>query len=302
MVTSDRPKGVIVGDTPPAATGAAPPATTEHRSYVDWAAVLAGALLAAAIALILLIFGSAIGLNMAAPGADVSPFWFAIAAGLWLLWVLISSFMAGSYLAGRLRRSIPDATEDEVETRDGSHGLLVWALGTLLGVFIIGSGIGGALRTATEVAASGVGEAVSELAGEERMTFLTDQLFRGDPQQAPTGDPEARQEVGRILTAAAAEGELAAEDRSYIAGIVAAQTGLDEAQAEARVNQIAADLEATQQEIADAADAARRNTAIAGYLTAAALLVSAAAAFWAAKMGGQHRDQNMPFPEFPRRR
>src|SRR6185437_7729884 len=99
------------------------------RDYVDWPAIIAGVVLASAIGLVMLTFGSAIGLSFANfhGGTNVSPIWIGIAAASWLLWVEISSMMAGGYLTGRLRRRIGDATEHESDIRDGSHGLLVWA-------------------------------------------------------------------------------------------------------------------------------------------------------------------------------
>ena len=126
----------------PAATGA-----EEHHSYVDWPAVIAGIVLASAISLVLLAFGSAIGLSFADFNAseDVNPVWIAIAAASWLLWVQISSFMAGGYLTGRLRRRFNDATEDESDIRDGAHGLLVWAGALVVGAIIAVGGIGAAV-------------------------------------------------------------------------------------------------------------------------------------------------------------
>ena len=72
--------------------------------YVDWGAIAAGVFVAVAISSVFLTFGSAIGLSMtsfrsgaAAPVAGV-----AIAAGLWFLWVQLSSFIGGAYLTGRI--------------------------------------------------------------------------------------------------------------------------------------------------------------------------------------------------------
>jgi hypothetical protein len=45
----------------------------------------------------------------------------------------------------------------------------------------------------------------------------------------------------------------------------------------------------------------RRTGVLAAFLTAASLLVSAAAAFWAAQMGGNHRDKGTEFPDVFRR-
>ena len=76
----------------------APTSEAETGSYVDWPAIIAGIVIAAGISLVLLTFGSAIGLSMVNfnAGPDVPAVWIAIAAGSWLLWVQISSFMAGA--------------------------------------------------------------------------------------------------------------------------------------------------------------------------------------------------------------
>ncbi len=98
--------------------------------YVDWGAIIAGAFVAAAISLVFLAFGSAVGLSLTSlqASASVSAAGIVIAAALWLLWVQVSSFIGGHYIAGRLRRRIGDALPHEVEVRDGSHGLIVWEL------------------------------------------------------------------------------------------------------------------------------------------------------------------------------
>ena len=53
-------------------------------------------------------------------------------SGLYLLLVAFVTYGLGAYVAGRLRARLSAATADEVEFRDGVHGLLVWALATLL--------------------------------------------------------------------------------------------------------------------------------------------------------------------------
>ena len=99
--------------------------TSEDHSYVDWPAIIAGTVVASAISLVLLSFGSALGLSMtsAYEGSGISAAGFAIAAALWLVWVEVSGFFAGGYLTGRMRRRNYDATEEESDIRDGSHGL-----------------------------------------------------------------------------------------------------------------------------------------------------------------------------------
>lgn len=169
------------------------------HSYVDWPAIIAGVVLASAISIVLLTFGSAIGLSFTNFTArpDVSPIWVGIAAASWLLWVEVSSFMAGGYLTGRLRRRIGDATEHEVDVRDGAHGLLVWAgamvVGAVLAVMGVGAAanaVGSAAATVT-TAASNVAGGAAEAAGEalDPNAYFIDTLFRRAP--ATAGEPAA---------------------------------------------------------------------------------------------------------------
>ncbi len=113
------------------------PLRRRHTSYVEWGPVLAGATLACAISIVLLQFGSAIGLAVSAPlrGEGLARPGLAFATGLWILWVQITASIGGGYLAGRLRRSFDGIADHESEVRDGAHGLLSWAAATVA-VFI----------------------------------------------------------------------------------------------------------------------------------------------------------------------
>src|SRR5687767_10984127 len=111
---------------------------TSH--YVDWGAIFAGVFVAIAISSVFLAFGSAIGLSLTSfhrpESAPVTG--LLIAAGLWLLWIQISSFMGGAYVTGRMRRRIGDAKPHEVTMRDGAHGLIMWAMNIVIGTVLAG--------------------------------------------------------------------------------------------------------------------------------------------------------------------
>jgi hypothetical protein len=298
MATSDAPL-ISVGST-----------QADETSYVDWPAIIAGTVFATAISFVLLTFGSALGLSFAAPyeGSGMSLFWFAIVAALWLLWVQISSFIAGGYLTGRLRRRKYDATEDESDIRDGSHGLIVWALGTLLGAFIAYSGVSGAASTAAQSAstiaagaASGAGAAAE---GENPLSgvydLLVDRFLRsGDPAAQPVS-AEARDEIGRVLATAVADSALNGADRQYLTTTIAARAGLDAAQAQQRVDALLADAQAAEAGARQAAETARKVAMIAAFITAASFLVSAVGAYYGATLGGNHRDNKTVFADWRR--
>lgn len=293
----------------------------EHHSYVDWPAIIAGIVLASAISLVLLTFGSAVGLSL----ADFrnfdggSPIIIGIVAAIWLLAVQILSFMSGGYVTGRMRRRFHDATEHESDVRDGIHGLLVWGGALVIGAIIAMNGlsaavstIGNAVGTATTAAATAADEA-----GVDPNAYFADALFRpaapagGDaaaPAAAPAapaggtpaGGADTRAEASRIL-ATGVTGPVSDTDRAHLATLVSQNTGMPAADAQARVDQVLGQMDQARQTALEAADTARRTGVIAAFLTAASFLASAIGAYWAASMGGRHRDEGTVLSNFFRR-
>lgn len=282
-------------------------ATREGASYVDWSAIIAGIVFASAISLLFISFGAALGLNFVgfharegAPGILIG-----IAAASWLLWVQVSSLMAGGYLTGRLRRRHFDASEDESDLRDGAHGLIVWAGATVLGAIIALGGVGaaataaGAAASTATIAASNVAEGTADTADPN--AYFADMLFRSE--QPVTGDIEAgRAEAGRIFARAAlGDGTVPDADRTYLAALVAANTGLSPEESAVRVDQVTVAIADARQQALEAARVARNTAIIAAFLLAATTLISAIGAYWAAQKGGNHRDENTAFPAVFRR-
>ena len=74
-------------------------------SFVEWGAVFAGAVLAAALSFVLLSFGTAIGLSATSPwpNSGLSAKVIASLAVFWTMAQQIGSVMAGAYVAGRMR-------------------------------------------------------------------------------------------------------------------------------------------------------------------------------------------------------
>jgi hypothetical protein len=284
------------------------PDVEEKASYVDWPAIIGGIVLASAISLVLLTFGSALGLSFIDFRAadDVMPIWVAIAAASWLLWVQVSSFMAGAYLTGRLRKRHLDATEHESDVRDGAHGLLVWAGALVVGAVIATGGVT-ALVSAAGSAVSTLTTATSNVADDvaDPNAYFVDTLFRPVPDAvvttAATDTSAQRAEAGRIVAQGAMTGSVSDADKAYLGQLVSQTTGMPVDQANARVTEVMTAIDDAKAEAARVADNARRSGVLAAFLTAAALLVSAAGAFWAAQQGGNHRDKGTAFPEVFRR-
>ena len=98
---------------------------------------------------------------------------------------------------------------------------------------------------------------------------------------------ETRAEISRILARSTAAGEMSAPDRTYLTQLVAQRAGISQQEAEKRV----ADAITAAR---DAADKARRGAVLTGFVTAASLIISLAAAWWAGIKGGNHRDNAIP--------
>jgi hypothetical protein len=250
-------------------------------SFLQWTPVFAGALVASAVSLVLIAFGTAIGLGIVSSSPtwrDTSPV-LTMVSGLFLLLAALVSFGLGGYVAGRLReRWDPSARSDVVEFRDGTHGVVAWALAVVITGLVAAVSVASlASRTAPAATSS------ATTAGEPLIAFELDRLFRGD-RRAVEGDiTYARAEAGRILLAATGRRGITADDRMYLARLVAARTGIAQPDAERRVEDaITAATTAVQK--------ARRSAVILGFATAASLLAGAAAAWYAASTGGRHRD------------
>lgn len=280
-----------------------------HGSYVDWPAILAGAALATALSIVLLSFGSAIGLTMTDPdpGEGASMRWMVIVGGLWFIWTGVSSFAAGGYLTGRLRRPFGDAHPDEVDARDGAHGVVMWAVGAIVGAMLAVSGVTGAIGTVAGAAGSAVGNTVGAAASTaieavdsrtvDRLDAMSDSLIRSDGN---VPDEETREAVASILANGVMDGDVPETDRAYLASLVAASTELSREDARARVDEtVSGALEARAAAI-EAAEQTRIAGIIAAFVLGATLIVSAGAAYFAAGAGGSHRDRNLGFRSFGR--
>src|SRR6202023_2740477 len=120
---------------PRAQTGGEPLGRNEaHSSGVSWAAVIAGASVAAALSLALLALGTGIGFSAVSPWANVGASASRIGrtAIIWLILMQLIASSAGGYLAGRLRTKWVNVHTHEVYFRDTAHGFLAWAVGLVI--------------------------------------------------------------------------------------------------------------------------------------------------------------------------
>jgi hypothetical protein len=260
----------------------------ESGTPVSWGAIAGGAVAAAALTLVLVAFGAGLGLSSISPwsGSGVSASTFQIGTGIYLVIVSVMSSAVGGYLAGRLRTKWVGVHSNEVFFRDTAHGLLMWAFATLISATALAS-------TTAYLANGAMGVAASQTLGRTNPSEIyVDKLLRPTSPQAPTSETApanasgsaARGELSRLWTADFNDSAaLGSADRAYVAQVVAAQTGLSQADAEKRVDAVVAEAKT-------AADTTRRNAAHLSFWLTAALLFGAFAASLAAAEGGALRD------------
>jgi hypothetical protein len=275
----------------------------DAQSAVSWGAIAAGAVGAAALALLLIAFGAGLGLSAVSPWSDsgVSASTFKTGTGIYLVIVAVMSSAVGGYLAARLRTKWVGAHAHEVFFRDTAHGFIAWAFATLLSATALSS-VTGYLANG---AAAGVGGAASQATRSVNPADIyVDKLFRpdtaGQPASAPASSPAAgnpipaapsgansnqsRAEVLRLWTAGfQGNQDLNTADKTYVAQVVAARTGMSQADAEKRVNDVIVEAKT-------AADTARKGAAKLSFWLTAAMLFGAFAASLAAVEGGSLRD------------
>ena len=284
---------------PPRATVTVRQADTSTRSAASWPAIFAGALVAVAVSVVLFALGSGLGFAAVSPwhNEGVSATTFAVTTAIWFIVVQWLSSAVGGYLAGRLRTRWIGTHAHEVFFRDTAHGFVTWALATVivaaLVVAAVTSTVGGGVRAASTVAA-GAAQADTG-SGTPVYAYGMDKLFRPtDPAtaSAPSGvDP--RTEVAHVVAQAlTTDGTVAEADRTYLASLVAARTGVSADEAQRRVNDFITTATQAQDQVKAAADSARKVAAKTAIFAALAMAIGAFIACLTAVIGGRLRDEH----------
>jgi hypothetical protein len=212
--------------------------------------------------------------------SGVSAGTFQIGTGLYLIVVAMLASTIGGYIAGRLRTRWLDVHAHEVFFRDTAHGFLAWGFATVVSAAF--------LTAAASNIAGGVSSGATAASGGP-MDYYVDALLRPNPTASPsTTDLAAiRLEIAHILTAGLREDQVPAPDRTYVAQVVAARTGLSQGDADKRVSDVI-------NQAKTALDNARRAAAKLSLWLTASLLIGAFTASLAATEGGYVRDNWNP--------
>jgi hypothetical protein len=265
------------------------PPLIQSKAAISWAAIIAGAFAATGVTLVLLALGSGLGFASMSPwpNAGVSGKTFAVAAVIWLVITQWISAGVGGYIAGRLRTRWIGTHTHEVFFRDTAHGLITWAVATVL-VAVVASWAGAAGNAAADAASSAAAGAAAPVT-----LYEFDRLLRpSQPGTASRSAADPKPEVLHIVANAAATDGVSDADRAYLAQLVAAHADIPQKDAERRVDSFVSTVMDAESKAKAAADAARRAAAQASIYLALSLLVGAFVASVAAALGGWLRDEH----------
>jgi hypothetical protein len=277
--------------------GVAEPVMPHGRSGASWGAILAGAFVAVGVSLILLSLGAGLEFASVSPWADrgISKTTFNVTTAIWLIVSQWISACSGGYITGRLRTRWTGTHVHEVFFRDTAHGLVTWALSTVVVAGIaatsITSAIGGGARAAAQGAGGGASGMLATV-NSPAAGYNVDKLFRSsDDASASAADSHA--EAGHILANAISNGSLADADRTYLASLIAQKSGASPEAAKKRVDEFVTSMNDAKNKAMEAADAARKVAAEIAIYTALSMLIGAFIASVSAALGGRVRDEHI---------
>jgi hypothetical protein len=169
------------------------------------------------------------------------------------------------------------------------------------GVLSGGASIAGSVASGATQAAAAAAPAITDVARDSNTGYFVDSLFRSTASPASTtpASPDgsardAQAEAAKIFAHSIASGSLSPADKQYLGQVVAARTGLAQAEAEQRVDaaytSMNQSIEAAKAKAKEAADQTRKVTAGLSLWMFISLLCGAFFGSLAATFGGRRRD------------
>ena len=253
---------------------------------ISWGAIFAGALVALVVGFVLNLLGLGIGLQTFDPASEPDSLGgFGTGQGIWIVISSLASLFAGGWVAGRLA-GMPRKTDGVL------HGIVVWAVTTVLTLYLLSSGVGRVVSGVTGLIGSGlnavgagvaaVAPSAADLAQEQLGVDLSNVDLQAVQAEArdllrQTGDPalqpeNIQSEAEAIADNASdnvtdadveaainqaygrAEGVVREVDRSDLVNVLAARTGMSQAEARQTVESWEAQFAQTRQTVSREVD------------------------------------------------
>lgn len=249
------------------------PATTSVAgiSAVSWSAILAGAAVASAVSLLLLVLAA--GLDLASFSLATLRRGSAALTVMAAITLIVTQWIAsglGGYITGRLRTRWTGTHTHEVFFRDTAHGFITWAVATLFMAVGLGSAVsslsGANLRGGATLAAAPV---ASPAPATPRAAVLVVQSPRAE---APTA-PDTEDGLQLVLPPQ--------QPQPYVTQLVLAQDPFAQGPAERPQSPSAGAMREPE----------RKDAALGSLFTALSMLIGAFIAGVTAAVGGRLRDE-----------
>lgn len=285
------------------------PYDTVSWSGISWSGVIAGALTAIAAIAIIVALGSGIGLSLTSPfSSSPSGSTLTIMGAVWLVFAQGIGFATGGYMAGRLRANPGRWHTGEVKFRDAANGLVVWAIGVVLSMLLLAGAVSKVTSAAGTGGTAATAGATAGVTQPSSLDYYTDMLLRTNPQAqgsaagntAPGAASNSgsaangmnsqmqRQQVSRIMLTAIRPNGLSNDDRTYLAQIVTAQSGMSQDDARKKVDDVVNQAKA---DATKATDTARKDAEFFAFWIFMSLLFGAVCAALGGMLGGDLRDE-----------
>ena len=266
---------------------------------VSWGAIFAGGVIALVAQVILNMVGLGIGLSTVDPAGNGTPTAGSLSsgAGIWFVVSGILASAAGGWLAGRLAGK-------PVLSTGGLHGLVSWAVSTLVVVYLLSSAAGGVASGAFSAVTSTLGGAGSLVGGSVKTAAQAaapslpgmDNPFsniEGQVRANSGNDPQALKDAAVTAVRAAVTGDAGqqadAGEKAAQALAKAQNEPVEQArtQVQGYVQQYKDAVAKAKEQAKQAADATARVASQGALYGALALVLSALAAFFAGRGGAK---------------
>lgn len=280
-----------LADLSPAVTDG--PNDESSSSGIHWSSILGGAAVAAAISLILIPLGSALGFSSFSVFTATAGSAVTFTAG-WAIWLVIMQWVSsgvGGYIAGRLRVKWADLHSDEVFFRDTAHGFIAWAVATIFTLGLVASVTMNTVHAGVEAGSTVAAGTAMGAASNDALAYQVDTLYRSNTPSATATTAEVTAETTRIVVTSIKNGAVSPQDKAYLDAQVAARAGISPQEADDRVNAMFTQIDLAKQKAAQAAETARKTAVGVFTVLFLSLLIGAFIASVAAALGGRLRDK-----------
>lgn len=128
------------------------------RRKVSWGAIIAGSVVAVAITILLGLFGAGVGFSAIDPATEADPLsGLSTGSAIWFVVAQLIALFVGGFVAARL-------SENLETVKAALHGVTVWAVATVVAVWLGASAVGSVASTAYSVV-GGIASAARQAAG-----------------------------------------------------------------------------------------------------------------------------------------